>query len=139
MANLNAGYIRGERILVTLPVDSSSEDIVLGDFISLATAGYVKQAAAGDEPYGVACESVANPASDGGALVTVDISQNSVYAVAPDEGTVTVGLLFKTIDVGGAQSANIDAGTDDSLYVVGVDTTRNLVHVQIRPTPASVD
>lgn len=136
--SLNTGYMRGERLLVTLPVDSSSADIKIGDFLSLGTAGYVKQAAAGDEPYAVACTAVTAPSADGGATVVADISQMSIYAVPPDSGTVSADLLFKLVDVGGPQAADIDAGTDGSLLVVGVDAAANLVHVQIRPTHASV-
>jgi hypothetical protein len=139
MADLRLGYRHGTRDPRLLPVDASTSAISIGQFVTLGTAGYIQRAAAGDEPYGVAMQACSAPSTDGGTSILVDVSQDSVYAVAPDEGSVTAALLFKTCDVGGAQSANIDAGTDDSLYIVGVDTAENLVFVQIRPTPASVD
>ena len=42
------GYRKGERDIVTAKVDSSTSAIVTNDILTLATAGYVKRASAGD-------------------------------------------------------------------------------------------
>ena len=48
------GYRHGQRQPVKMLVDSSSSvPIEVGDMIALATAGYVKQAVAGDKIVGV--------------------------------------------------------------------------------------
>jgi len=58
--------------------------------------------------------------------------------VAPDAGTVALTLVGKKMDVGGAQSANIDASTDGCLFVRGVDTTDNRVLVSLILLPVGV-
>ena len=137
-ANPRYGYVKGERIPVQLPVDSSTTAIVVGDLLTLSTAGYVKQAAAGDLVYAVAMDACPVPTADGAKSVLADISKDSVYRYPPDAGSVSAGLLFKTCDVGGAQSANIDATVNDQLYIVGVDTDTNTILCSISPTPAGV-
>jgi len=137
-ANPRYGYVKGERVTLACPVDASTTAIVAGDMLTLGTAGYVQQAAAGDIPYGVAMDPCAVPAADGAKSVLVDISKDSVYRYPPDAGSVTQALLFKTCDVGGPQSINIDATVDDVIYIVGVDVDSNTVLIQIAPTPAGV-
>lgn len=133
---VNSGHIRGQQLLVPMLVDSSTSDIVVGDFVSEATAGYVAQASAGDLPIGIAAESVASPSADGGATILVDISCLSVYRRTPDTGSVTQGLVGRTMDVGGAQSIDIDASTDDCIVCVGVNTTDNTLDIMLAPDVA---
>lgn len=130
-ANPRYGYVKGERIPVQAPVDASTTAIVVGDMLTLGTAGYVQQAAAGDIPYGVAMEPCAAPAADGAKKVLVDISKEVVYRYPPDTGSVTAALLFTTMDVGGPQSINIDATTDNSIKCVGVDTDTNTILIKL--------
>lgn len=137
-ANPRYGYVKGERNAVSYPVDSGTTAIVVGDLITMGTAGYVQQAAAGDLIYGVAMEPCAVPTADGAKTCLVDISKHSIYRYPPDAGSVTAALLFKTCDVGGPQSINIDATVDDVIYIVGVDVDSNTLLVQISPTPAGV-
>ena len=117
--------VYGTPMLVSMPVDSSSADISQGDFVSLATAGYIKQVVAGDLPYGVAQDSVSSPSADGDVSILVDVSCETIYRRDPDAGSVTQDLVGTTMDVGGAQSVNIDASDDDCIVCVGVDTDNN--------------
>ena len=122
MANPLYGYHEGPEQIVVFKVAAASAAIVAGDFIEMsATAGYVQQAAAGDTPIGVAVDSVASPSADGDLSVKVNISPNTIYRFPPDAGSVTIALVGLTMDVGGAQSVNIDASTQDVLTCVGVE------------------
>ena len=96
------------------------------------------EAAAGDVVHGVAMEYATAPTADGDKEILVDVSGESVYRYPPDAGTVTVALIGVTMDVGGAQSINIDASADDCILVRDVDTANNLVFIQIRPAFAGV-
>lgn len=130
-ANPRYGYVKGERLPVQAPVDASTTAIVVGDMLTLGTAGFVQQAAAGDIPYGVAMEPCAVPTADGAKKVLVDISKEVIYRYPPDAGSVTAALLFTTMDVGGPQSINIDATTDNSVKCVGVDTDTNTILIKL--------
>ena len=133
------GYRKGgQPQLIKMLVDSTSADIVAGDFIVPVTAGYVGQGAAGELPIGVAWSTVASPAADGGASVMVVVDTDAIFEYQPDAGTVTQGLVGTTMDVGGAQSVNIDASVDDILTVVEVDTDRNTVFVKLTKTQLGV-
>lgn len=138
MAGDKYGYRFGERVLVKVPVDSSTTAIEAGDMITLGTAGYAQQAAAGDIAYGVAYDRVAVPSADGDAYVVVDISRESVYEYPPDTGSVTAALLFLTCDVGGPRSINIDASTDDCIEIVQANVTDNTVFIRLLPIFAGV-
>lgn len=132
MASPPYGYRSGPRIPRVLPLDSTTSTIVVGDIITEATAGYYKQAAAGaDTVVGVAMEAATAPSADGGKSILVDVSDQSIYEFPADTGTVTQALVGHLWDVGGAQSCDIDASTDDTLYCVGVDTVANTVFVQL--------
>ena len=128
------GYRSGGIQLVTMKVDSASEDIVAGDFVIAGTAGYVQQCAAGDKPIGVAWQTVAAGAADGDVSVQVNIAKDAIYEYPADAGTVSQSLVGTTMDVGGPQSIDIDASTDDVITVVGVNTTRNTLMVKLTPT-----
>ncbi len=140
MATDKYGYRQGARTLVKVKVDSStSVPIEVGDMLTLATAGYVKQASADDTVYGVAASRLETaPAADGDAEILVDISPDSIYEYPPDSGSASQAKLFLTCDVGGARSVNHDATVDDCLLIVGIDTDKNTYLVQIRPTYAGV-
>ena len=138
MANTQYGYVQGPRNLMRYRVDSTTAAIVVGDMVSLATAGYCQQISAGELPLGVAFEAVASPAADGDASILVDISEESVYRYPPDAGSATVALIGTTMDVGGAQSIDIDASTDDCILVVDVDAVANEILVQMIRKPAGV-
>lgn len=125
------GYRYGPRVLLRLPVDSSTTAIDAGDMLTLGTAGYVQKAAANDTIYAIAAEKVAVPSADGGAYVLADVSSESVYEYPPDAGSVTAALLLLTCDAGGARSINIDASTDDCLQIVGCDVDANTVLVRL--------
>lgn len=124
------GYREGVRIPVLKKIDASSAAIEVGDILTTGTAGYLQRAAAGDLVYGVAMQACASPAADGDIAILVDISETAIYEYPPDAGTVTQALVGTTMDVGGPQSINIDASTDDVVKVVGVDTVKNTVLCQ---------
>jgi hypothetical protein len=132
------GYRRGPRNPVQARLDSTTSTVNVNDMLTLATAGYYKQAAAGDVVHGVAMQYSTAPSADGDKVVLMDVSTESVYAYPPDSGTVTAALIGVTMDVGGAQSIDIDASADDCILVRDVDTANNLVYVQIRPAFAGV-
>jgi len=126
------GYRHGQRQPVKMLVDSSSSvPIEVGDMIALATAGYVKQAAAGDKIVGVAMSRLPEaPAADGEASILVDISQESVYAY-PGSTTVSQAKLMLTCDVGGARAIDETASDDDCIRIVGVDAANNVYLCQM--------
>ena len=133
MALDSYGYREGPRMLVYLPVDSSTSDITAGDILTWGTAGYVQQAAADDNSVaGVAAQSVASPGSDGAVSILVDISELSIYEFPPDSGTVTQAIVGKTMDVGGARSIKIAASADDVVRCVRVDTDANTAFVMFK-------
>lgn len=137
MASLDP-YRRGPRQVEVYPVDSTTSDISTGDFLVFATAGYVKQAAAGELPVAVAMDTVSSPSSDGDVSIRVDVSEQSVYEYSPDAGSVTQGLVGKTCDIGGPQSIDIDASADDIVKIHDVDTDANTVFVSLTMTRAGV-
>lgn len=132
MASDNYGYRYGARKLVEFGVDSATSDITEGDMLTMGTAGYVQQAAAGSNVLvGFAAEGVSSPSSDGDVSILVDVSPDAVYAFPPDAGSVTVGLKELTCDIGGARSVDIDASTDDVILIRDVDTSANLAFISI--------
>ena len=140
MAGSVYGYREGVRRLIPVKIDSGGTfPINVGDMLSLGTAGYYSQSAAGDIPHCVACEAVPTaPTSDGDIQILADFSEDSVYEYPADTGSVTQALAGVTMDVGGPQSINIDASADDVILVRRVDTDANTVFVQLRPTYAGV-
>jgi len=138
MATLNNGYLCGTRIIADYPVKSGTT-IAQGDFVDLDSSGYLQPCDAGDIPFGVAVGAVPTaPTANGSLKCAVDTSSQSVYRVAPDAGTVALTLVGKKMDVGGAQSANIDASTDGCLFVRGVDTVANVVLISLILLPVGV-
>lgn len=113
------------RQIVYAKVDSSTSTIVAGDLLMVATAGYVKQAGANDVPVGVAIDGCTAPGSDGATSIRMDVSPLSRYEYPADAGSVTQGLAFTWLDIGGPQSINIDATNDKVFYCHEVDTVRN--------------
>lgn len=141
------GFRKGRRAGTPVRIDSSTTlPIKVGDFLTLATAGYYKQASAGDEPQCVAMQEVpATPAlsADGDATILADFSKESIYEYPAASGSVTVALIGKKCDVGGAQSADITASADGadadgSLQIVDVNVSRNTVYVTLNADFAGV-
>ena len=123
------GYRKGRRMPIKALVDSTTADIEVGDLVTVATTGYVKQAAAGETVRGVAMQKVASPSADGGASCLIDESPESVYEYPPDAGSVTQGLVGTSMDIGGAQSIDIDASLIDNVLVRSADTDKNTLNV----------
>ena len=126
---------------VRVLLDSTSADLEVGTAVTTsgATSGYYKEVDASGEPVaGITMERVASPSADGGASVLIDVSDQSVYEVPPDAGSVTEAIRGKTCDVGAdGQSIDIDASADDSIYITDVDTDANTARVQIRTLAAA--
>lgn len=138
MANLSYGYVKGERLFISLPIQSG-ETFAAGDLISLDSNGFIQKASAGDKVIGVAfdpCDSA--PAADGAASAQVDVSAASVYLYPPASGTLTQAMVGKTCDVGGAQSIDITASADDCVLIQAVDTVANLAYITIVRQPVGV-
>jgi hypothetical protein len=138
MSDTLYGYRRGQRNPVRVRLDASTSTVNVGDMLAKGTAGYYQQVAAGGIAEGVAMQYSTAPGSDGDKEILMDISQESVYEYPADTGTVTVALIGLMCDVGGAQSVDIDASTDDCLVIRDVDTVKNTLFVQIRPALAGV-
>ena len=137
------GYRYGDRILVELPLDSTSAAIgststALTD--ANATSTFFKEVdASGERVVGWSAGKQSSPSADGGLSVLSDASMQSVYEFPPDAGTVTRALIGKTCDIGAdGQSINIDASADDSILIVDVDVTNNTCYVQRRDTATSI-
>jgi hypothetical protein len=122
-------------------LDSTTADLEVGTAVTTsgATSGYYKEVdASGEAVAGITMERVSSPSVDGGASVLIDQSNQSVYEVPPDAGSVTEALRGKTCDVGAdGKSADIDASADDSIYILDVDTDANTLRVQIRTQAAA--
>jgi hypothetical protein len=136
MAENLYGYRHGPRVPVQIKLDSTTSTISVGDFLLLATAGYYKQAGAGEEAQCVAMQASAAPSSDGYITILADFSHESVYEYPPDTGSFVQGDVGKQMDVGGAQTINRDAsatgsGADGCFQCVRVDTTKNTGFVRL--------
>jgi hypothetical protein len=138
MASPPYGYRFGPRQLINMQLDGATAAVVAGDFMVMGTAGYAQVAAAGELPIGIAAGDQVSPTADGDLSVLIDISPDSVYEYPPDAGTVTQGLVMTTMDIGGAQSINIDASLDDIITVVKVDLLANTLFVKLTPSPLGV-
>lgn len=122
------GYRYGPRVLVEMPLDSTSAAITAGDIITTtdASAGYVKEAdATGEAWVGVAVSSSASPSADGDLSILVDISELSIYEYPADSGTPAAADANFTCDIGGTRSINFDATAVDNvrLHKVTADST----------------
>jgi len=138
MASPPYGYRKGPTVLIQKHVAAASAAIVAGDFLSESTAGFVAQAAAGGTLIGIAYESVASPSANGDSIILVDVSTLSVYEYPADTGTVSAALRGRSMDIGGAQSVDIDASSDDVLMCHEINTTANTVYVSMLLTNAGV-
>lgn len=131
------GYRKGGLTPVEFPVaDAATSGIQQGDFVIFesSNAGYLVPCTAGDAPIGVALDSCDAPSADGAQRIRVNVDLNAIYEYPADAGTVTGALIGTTMDVGGAQSVDIDASTDDVLTVLDVNIERNTVFVRLTPT-----
>lgn len=135
-------YRKGERMLIPLPLDSTSADIEVGDAITAAgaTSGYFKEVdGAAEAVVGIAASKVSSPSADGGAEVLVDVSRQSVYEVGPDSGSVTVALNMKTADVGAdARTVDINGSLTDDIEIIEADTVNNKMLVRLNPSLSGV-
>ena len=132
------GYRKGGSTIMVFSVDSSTTAIIPGDMVVAGTAGYVQKAAAGERPIGVAVSASAVPSADGDLTVRVETDLTAIFEYPPDAGTVTQGLVGTTMDIGGAQSIDIDASADDIFVCLAVDTVNNTVSGRFLFTHAGV-
>lgn len=126
----------GDSIREFAVADAATSGITAGDFVIMESgnAGYIVPCSAGDKPIGVAMDTCSAPSADGAKKIRVCIDLDAVYEYPPDAGSVTQALVGTTMDVGGAQSIDIDASTDDVITVVGVDIARNTLFVKLTST-----
>ena len=138
MADLNLGYLFGDRQIVQFQVKASAA-IAAQDFVVLDSNGFASAASAGsNDPIGVAFETVTGTAVDGAVLVSVDISPLSHYRVTVGTGTITQAMTSKTCDLAGAQSIDVTASADDCVQIVEVDTVNNQAVIRLVSSPAGV-
>lgn len=118
----------------------NSGSIVAGDIViedADASFPYIEAADAGaNVPIGVAMESSAAPTTDGDYEVLVCIDPQAIFQYPPDTGSATATLIGNTMDIGGSQSLNIDAGDDNKILIVDVDVENNLLKCMIDFTNA---
>lgn len=143
MAQTVYGYISGARRPKPVKIDSTTTAISVGDGLTLATAGYFKKGASGDNMLCIAMQASAVPTADGDYEILADWSKESVYAYPPASGSTVIGDVGKGFDWGGAQSIDRSAsadglGADGAVFCVGVDTANNLMHVTINPLISGV-
>lgn len=133
------GFRDGPRKLVPLPVDSSTSAIRAGDFLTQATAGYYKRAAAGDTVYAIAAASLDTaPSADGLATILADVGNESTYEYPAGTGTLTAAMSGQNCDAGGPRSLDVTAATDKAFYIVSVNLTTATAIVRLNRTAAGV-
>lgn len=136
--NLDLGYVSGDRQILPFPVTASAS-IVAGDLVVLDSSGYLSPAAAGgNDPIGVAFDTVTGGAADGDVTCGVDVSPTTLYRYTVGTGTITQAMLGKTCDLAGPTSIDVTASTDDCVEIVQVDTANQRAIVRIVRTPAGV-
>lgn len=126
------GYRSGRREIRSVLIANTAAAIAKGDFLKEDAAGtqYMTKAGAGDIPRCVALEAVALadiPSADGGLSILAEHSEDALFEYPADTGTVTNALVNKTMDLGGAQSIDIDATVDDVFTCLAVNTDKNSV------------
>jgi hypothetical protein len=136
MSDAVYGYRYGTRDPRPVSLDSTTSTIVVGDGLVLATAGYLKLAAAGEEIVCFAMQGATAPSADGAKSILADFSPTAVYEFPADTGSVVVGDRYKQMDWGGTQTVNRDAsatgsGADGCLQCVDVDTVANTLFVRL--------
>jgi hypothetical protein len=136
--NLDLGYVSGDRQILPYLVTASAS-IVAGDLVVLDSSGYLSPAAAGgNDPLGVAFDTVTGGAADGDATCGVDVSTATLYRYTVGTGTITQAMLGKMCDLAGPTSLDVTASTDDCVEIMQVDVTNNRAIVRIVRTPAGV-
>ena len=138
MANLNLGYVSGNRQILPFKVKASAA-IVAGDLVILDASGYLTPAVAGsNDPIGVAFDTITGGSADGDVTCGVDVSTQVLYRYSVGTGTMTQAMLGTTCDVYTATSIDVTASADDCLEIVQVDTSNQLAVIRIVRTPAGV-
>lgn len=137
MANLNLGYVSGARQILPFKVKASAA-IVAGDLVVLDSGYLTAAAAGGNDPIGVAFDTITGGSADGDVSCGVDISTQVLYRYAVGAGTLTQAMLGTTCDIYTAQSIDVTASTDDCLEIVQVDTAAQTALVRIVRSPAGV-
>lgn len=138
MANVDLyGYRSGRSEIRPVKISNTavSGGIKPGDLLKDDAVGpeFFTQAGAGDLPRCVALGRVAEadiPATDGDVEILAEFSEDAQYEYPPASGTLTTSLEGKTCDLGGAQSIDPTASTDDVVTIVKVDTSKNTALVK---------
>ncbi len=133
------GWKNGSGRFTTYPVANTSA-IAQGDIVMIeaATVGgvgsvqCVTKFTATNEPCGVAIEASDAPTAHGGNYIKVYNDPNDRFEYPPDTGTVDGTLVWKTMDLGGAQSIDIDGSTYDNVICTAVDSRKNTLEVRIK-------
>lgn len=141
MSDVIAFEFRGRpesRMIQSLPLDASSEDVLEGSAITVtdATAGYVQRVDANSEAViGIAVQAVEAGTADGDKRVLVDVSRESVYEVKPSTGNVAITMIQQKFDAaanGKTALLGVTASNGD-VECIRVDTDRNTLLCRINP------
>lgn len=137
MATRLYGPLKGSlRMVLRLPVAAASADISANDVLVYASGFVSKAAAGGTVIAGVAVTAATSPSTNGGVYVEVDVSEDTLYRFQPDTGNVTDAMRGTTMDLGGAQSIDIDASAVDNVIVHDVDVANNDLTVSFKTKSA---
>ena len=128
-------FVNGDRVLVRLPLDSTSADIEVGDAITAsgATAGFFKEVdAAGETCVGIAMEKVSSPSADGDASVLVNTSEQAFYRVTAGAGTLVEGMRMESCDIhSDGASIAVNASSTDNVLIHDVRTSDSTALVSL--------
>jgi len=128
-------FVNGDRVLVRLPLDAGTADIVVGDAITSegATGGfYIKVDGVSDVICGIAQEIVSSPASNGDNAVLVNTSENAFYRVTAGNGTLVEGMKMESCDVhSDGVSIDVTASATDNILIHDVRTSDSTALVSV--------
>ncbi len=134
------GYSHGPKVILTAKVANTGAiaegDIVVLDAVDAVAgtsgAGYIKSwSAASDPVVGVALEAASTSTSDGDLSVQVVLALPGTVFCFKD-ASVTQAYCFQCCDIGAVQTIDFDADTYQNVWIVEVDTERDLIYVMLK-------
>lgn len=135
------GYSSGPKVVVPAKVSSNTSTISIGDIVVLAAhdavagttyAGYIKKwTASADEVVGVALEGCTAPSTDGDTSILIVLAvPGTIFCFS--NSSVTQAYCFQCCDIDGAQSIDYNADQYQNVWIVQVDTDRDLIYVMFK-------
>lgn len=106
--------------------------IVANDFLTLdAAAGYIRQSAADEIPFGVARDDNTPGTLDGDTSVATFTSRTALYRYTVSAGTINPSIIGKSYNLGGAQTVNLTLQTFLAVKVIKIDAALGFVYVEL--------